>query len=132
MRRRARTALSVRAKLRFRPTKRCFHRWDRKSIPSYLADSAALRGCSAVEAAPGAGLKAGIASRDSAKVSTFDQFCPWLSPIDFCQTNELSEPLEEVMENFAELMQRLLEIQSGGRQRSPELIAEDERLMDGL
>jgi hypothetical protein len=37
------------------------------------------------------------------------------------------------MENFAELMQRLLEIQSGGRQkRSPELIAEDERLMDGL
>ena len=40
--------------------------------------------------------------------------------------------LEEVMENLAELMQRLLEIQSGGRQRSPELIAEDERLMDGL
>lgn len=36
------------------------------------------------------------------------------------------------MESFAELMQRLLEIQSGGRQRSPELIAEDERLMDGL
>jgi hypothetical protein len=36
------------------------------------------------------------------------------------------------MENFAELMQRLLEIQSGGKQRSPELIAEDERLMDRL
>jgi hypothetical protein len=36
------------------------------------------------------------------------------------------------MENFAELMQRLLEIQSGGRQRSPKLIAEDERLMVGL
>ncbi|HWY58709.1 MAG TPA: hypothetical protein VNZ03_29870 [Terriglobales bacterium] len=36
------------------------------------------------------------------------------------------------MENFAELMQRLLEIQSGGRQRSPELIAEDERLVEGL
>jgi hypothetical protein len=36
------------------------------------------------------------------------------------------------METFAELMQRLLEIQSGGRQRSPELIAEDSRLMDGL
>jgi hypothetical protein len=33
--------------------------------------------------------------------------------------------LEMVMEHFAELMQRLLEIQSGGRQRSPELIAED-------
>jgi hypothetical protein len=36
------------------------------------------------------------------------------------------------MQDFAQLMQRLLEIQSGGRQRSPELIAEDERLMDGL
>jgi len=36
------------------------------------------------------------------------------------------------MENFAELMQRLLEIQSGEKHRSPELIAEDERLMDGL
>ncbi len=36
------------------------------------------------------------------------------------------------MEKLAELMQRLLEIQSGGRQRSPQPIAEDERLMDGL
>jgi hypothetical protein len=36
------------------------------------------------------------------------------------------------MENLADLMQRLLEIQSGGRQRSPKLIAEDELLMDGL
>jgi hypothetical protein len=36
------------------------------------------------------------------------------------------------MENFAELMQRLLEIQSGGRQRSLELIEEDARLMDRL
>lgn len=36
------------------------------------------------------------------------------------------------MEDFAELMQRLLEVQSGGRQRSPKLIAEDERLMDSL
>jgi hypothetical protein len=32
------------------------------------------------------------------------------------------------MENIADLMQRLLEIQSGER-RSPKLIAEDERLM---
>jgi hypothetical protein len=31
------------------------------------------------------------------------------------------------MENFVDLMQKLLEIQSGGRQRSPELLAEDER-----
>lgn len=36
------------------------------------------------------------------------------------------------MENYAELMQRLLELRDGGRQRSPELIAEDKRLMDGL
>jgi len=36
------------------------------------------------------------------------------------------------MEDLTDLMQRLLEIQSGGRQRSPELIAEDERLMNGL
>jgi hypothetical protein len=40
--------------------------------------------------------------------------------------------MEEVMENLAALMQRLLEIQSGGRQRSPKLIAEDELLIDGL
>ena len=36
------------------------------------------------------------------------------------------------MKNFTGLMQRLLEIQGGERHRSPELIAEDERLMDGL
>jgi hypothetical protein len=35
------------------------------------------------------------------------------------------------MENFADLMQRLLEIQSGER-RSPKLIEEDERLMRSL
>ncbi len=36
------------------------------------------------------------------------------------------------METYVELIQRLLAIQSGGRPRSPELVAEDERLMDGL
>jgi hypothetical protein len=36
------------------------------------------------------------------------------------------------MQDITELMRRLLEIQSGGRQRSPEPIAEDERLMNGL
>jgi len=36
------------------------------------------------------------------------------------------------MENYTELMQRLLEVQSGGEKRSPKLIADDERLMDGL
>jgi hypothetical protein len=36
------------------------------------------------------------------------------------------------MDNFAGLMQRLIEIQVDGRPRSPELIAEDKRLMDGL
>ncbi len=35
------------------------------------------------------------------------------------------------MENYADLMQRLLEIHSGER-RSPKLIAEDERLMRNL
>ena len=35
------------------------------------------------------------------------------------------------MENLADLMQRLLEIQSGER-RSPKLIAEDEKLMRSL
>jgi hypothetical protein len=39
---------------------------------------------------------------------------------------------KEVMEDFAQLMQRLLEIQSGGRQRDPKLIAEDQRLTDCL
>jgi hypothetical protein len=37
---------------------------------------------------------------------------------------------KEVMEDFAELMQRLLEIQSGGRQTNPKLVEEDRRLMD--
>jgi len=36
------------------------------------------------------------------------------------------------MENFAQLMQRLLEIQSGGRQRNPKPVAEDQRVMDRL
>jgi DNA-binding GntR family transcriptional regulator len=40
--------------------------------------------------------------------------------------------LEEVMGHLAALMQRLLEIQSGGRQRNPKLIAEHEQLMDDL
>jgi hypothetical protein len=36
------------------------------------------------------------------------------------------------MERFAELILRFLEIQSDGPPRSPELIADDDRLMDGL
>jgi hypothetical protein len=40
--------------------------------------------------------------------------------------------MEDVMEDFSQLMRRLLEIQSGGRQSNPELIAEDERLVEGL
>jgi hypothetical protein len=39
--------------------------------------------------------------------------------------------LEEMMGSYADLMQRLLEMQNGER-RSPKLIAEDERLMRGL
>jgi hypothetical protein len=40
--------------------------------------------------------------------------------------------MEEVMEDFAQLMRRLLEIQSGGRAKSPEPIVEDERLIEHL
>jgi hypothetical protein len=36
------------------------------------------------------------------------------------------------MEDYAQLIQRLLEIQSGERKRSPELSLEDKRLMDRL
>lgn len=36
------------------------------------------------------------------------------------------------MDNLDDLMQRLVEIQSSETQRSPELIAEDEQLMEGL
>ncbi len=36
------------------------------------------------------------------------------------------------MERLVELIRKFLEIQSDGRLRSPELIAEDDRLMDGL
>jgi len=36
------------------------------------------------------------------------------------------------MENPVDLIQRLLEIQSGGSQRSAELMAEDERLIERL
>jgi hypothetical protein len=60
---------------------------------------------------------------------TFEQF---LSSTFIYGNLAASLSLEDVMEDFAELMQRLLELQSGGRQRSPGLIAEDERLMDGL
>jgi hypothetical protein len=64
------------------------------------------------------------------KLSTFDQLSALATTYHFCQP---SQPCgKEIMENFAELMQRLLEIQSGGRQRSPELIEEDARLMDRL
>jgi hypothetical protein len=44
----------------------------------------------------------------------------------------VNQPLEEVMRNFAELMRRLLELQSHEGQRSPELIAEDRRLINDL
>jgi hypothetical protein len=60
---------------------------------------------------------------------SFEQISAW--PPLIMSVNQ-PPALEEVMENFAELIQRLLEIQSGGRPRSLELIAEDERLMDAL
>ena len=42
------------------------------------------------------------------------------------------EVIKETMENFAELMQRLLEIQSGGRQRTSKLTTEADRLAGRL
>jgi hypothetical protein len=62
------------------------------------------------------------------KLFTFEQFPALAIAYRVCQPSLR----RKVMKNFAGLMQRLLEIQSGERQRSPELIAEDERLIDGL
>jgi uncharacterized protein YaaN involved in tellurite resistance len=42
------------------------------------------------------------------------------------------EVIKETMENFAELMQRLLEIQSGGRKRTARLITDNDRLAERL
>jgi hypothetical protein len=64
------------------------------------------------------------------RLVTFDQFPP--PDITYHRCLPCRQSWRNSMEDFAELMQRLLEIQSGGRQRSPELVAEDERLMDGL
>lgn len=36
------------------------------------------------------------------------------------------------MEDLTQLIQRLFEIQSGGGKRSPQLVAEDKRLMEDL
>jgi hypothetical protein len=63
-------------------------------------------------------------------VFAFDQFSALATTYYVCLP--ASPALEEVMENAADLMQRLLEIQSGAEHRSPELIAEDERLIEGL
>jgi hypothetical protein len=63
---------------------------------------------------------------------TFDQSCSWDVTYYVGQPtvdNHWRKLME--MENYADLMQRLLEIQSGER-RSPKLIAEDERLMRSL
>jgi len=62
--------------------------------------------------------------------SLLTSFLPWLSPI--ISAYQPCPALEEVTEDFTELMQRLLEIQSGGRQRGPHRIEEDERSMDNL
>ena len=45
----------------------------------------------------------------------------------------IREPaLEEPLKNLTALMQRLIENQNAGRERSPQLIEEDEQLMDDL
>jgi hypothetical protein len=57
---------------------------------------------------------------------TFDQLSPGAP-------TTLTGTLGGIMENnFADLIERLMKIQSGGKQRSPKLIAEDERLLECL
>jgi hypothetical protein len=50
------------------------------------------------------------------KLFAFDQFSPLATTYYVCLP--ASPALEEAMENVADLMQRLLEIQSGGERRS--------------
>jgi hypothetical protein len=66
MRKRARTASSVRAKLAVPPDEMMISSSGSKVNPSHLAHCAAR-----------------LASRNSVKVSTFDQFSPWLQPMIF-------------------------------------------------
>jgi hypothetical protein len=63
-------------------------------------------------------------------MATFDQSCARDVTYYICQGAPCMT-LEESMENYADLMQRLLEIQSGER-RSPKLIEEDQQLMRSL
>jgi hypothetical protein len=65
------------------------------------------------------------------EMSNLGQFCVWDAAYYLCELTSPWPVAEEVMENYADLMQRLLEIQSGERQ-NPKLIAEDERLMRSL
>ena len=60
--------------------------------------------------------------------------CSLLTSLPLGQSRIVSatQPLEEVMPNFAELMYRLLELQRYETERSPKLIAEDKRLIDSL
>jgi hypothetical protein len=71
-----------------------------------------------------------LALTDAQKLFIFGQFFDLVVTYHACLAP--CEPLGESMEHLAELMQRLLEIQSGRKQRGPELMAEDERLMDRL
>jgi len=96
-----------------------------------FSDSVREYRCNSLLARNIPGVRPTIDSGNTVKSFTFDQLSALVAIYYyFCQ--RALPALEEVMENFAELMQRLLEVQSGGRQRSPELIAEDARLMDGL
>jgi hypothetical protein len=75
-------------------------------------------------------LRSGNRDLGTRKLFTFDQFSTLTVAYYSCLQTLPAEG--EVMEDFSKLMQRLLEIQSGGRKRSPDLIAEDDRLMDRL
>jgi hypothetical protein len=73
----------------------------------------------------------GAAAWNVVKVFNFDQRSA-LAPSSIPANQPALPTLEENMDRHTELIQRLLEIQSGARPRSPKLIEEDERLMHGL
>jgi hypothetical protein len=126
------------------PDKMMISRLGSEVKHSHLADCAALRDCSGDIDLLGKTSFAAVGSNSvglrilhhppaqiHTKLITFDQFCPWDVTYHFRRPTSRSQIVEEVMNNFAELMQRLVEIHRDEK-RSPKLIAEDEQLMRSL
>lgn len=76
--------------------------------------------------------KPGERQQSVTRNSSLSRKCAFLNSLPRSMEPIISPKSEEVMENFDDLIKRLLEIQSGERQKSPKLIAEDERLMNLL